>query len=305
MSLRTACPGVAIRGFWAALVVVLCFSGCSSSSFHSPTTGASASSPTAAIAGYVWDSRVKGLRPALSGHPGSGPPGEPRSREPRFNPRHPCPAHGLATRGRYWRRVFHCPAVGTADQAWRCCVSPDQQMTLSPSCANGLVYSPSHGSGLLITGLASSPRVQSIALRSSGPVSSAVISDSGAILLAAPNAKGTASLEILSATGSAQALSFSVQKIGGIAFLPGVDSAIIADSAANTVYLGKQLSSGPSFAAIAASAQGVSNPRAVATSADGHYAFVANGSGNNLLRIDLTSTGAPIAIALRMLHRLN
>jgi hypothetical protein len=35
----------------------------------------------------------------------------------------------------------------------------------------------------------------------------------------------------------------------------------------------------------------------VATSADGHYAFVANGSGNNLLRIDLTSTGAPIAIA--------
>jgi hypothetical protein len=294
MSLRTACPGVAIRGFWAALVVVLCFSGCSSSSFHSPTTGASASSPTAAIAGYVWDSRVKGLRP-LSGTLGAAHLESPLPGTA-LQSATPCPAHGLAL-GADTGGVFSIALPSGQPTRLGDAVSPDQQMTLSPSCANGLVYSPSHGSGLLITGLASSPRVQSIALRSSGPVSSAVISDSGAILLAAPNAKGTASLEILSATGSAQALSFSVQKIGGIAFLPGADSAIIADSAANTVYLGKQLSSGPSFAAIAASAQGVSNPRAVATSADGHYAFVANGSGNNLLRIDLTSTGAPIAIA--------
>jgi hypothetical protein len=117
------------------------------------------------------------------------------------------------------------------------------------------------------------------------------------MLVAAPKSNGTTSLQILAASGAAQALNSPIQKIGGMAFLPGADSAILADSAANTVYLGKQLSSGPSFAAIAAPAQGVSNPRAVTTSGDGHYAFVANGAGNNLLRIDLSSTAAALPIA--------
>jgi hypothetical protein len=148
----------------------------------------------------------------------------------------------------------------------------------------------------LISGLPASPRVQSISLRTAGSVTSAAVSDSGAILLAVPKTGGATSLAILSATGAQRTLPFSAQKIGGMAFLPGADSAIVADSAANTVYLGKQLSSSPSFAAIAAPAQGVSNPRAVATSADGHYAFVANGAGN-LLRIDLTSAAAPLPIA--------
>jgi DNA-binding beta-propeller fold protein YncE len=108
---------------------------------------------------------------------------------------------------------------------------------------------------------------------------------------------GTTSLEILPATGAAQTLSTSLQKVGGMAFLPGADSAIIADSPANTVYLGKQLSSAPSFTAIATAAQGVSSPRAVAASADGHFAFVANGVGNTLLRIDLNANAAPLPIA--------
>jgi DNA-binding beta-propeller fold protein YncE len=176
-------------------------------------------------------------------------------------------------------------------------VSADQQMVLSPSCANGLVYSPSRGSGLLISGLPSASRAQAITMSASGPLAGAAVSDSGAILFAVAKSDGTTSLEILSAAGAPQTLSASLQKVGGMAFLPGADSAVIADSAASTVYLGRQLSSGPSFTAIGASAQGVSNPRAVAASADGHFAFVANGAGNTLLRIDLNSNAAPIPIA--------
>ena len=294
MSFRTACPGAAIPCVWAALAVVLCFSGCSSSSFHSPTTKANASPPFAAIAGYVWDSRVPGIRP-LSGSLGAAHLESPLSGLA-LRSATPCAARGFALGGDAGGNIFSVALPSGQPTKLGDAVAPDQQMTLSPSCANGLVYSPSHGSGLLISGLPSAPRVQSIALTASGSIAGAAISDSGAILVAASSSGNTISLEIVSATGAAQSLTLSMQKIGAMAFLPGADSAIVTDSAANTVYLGKQLSSGSSFAAIAVSAQGVSNPRAVATSADGRYAFVANGSGNNLLRIDLTSMAAPLPI---------
>jgi hypothetical protein len=296
MSVRTPRSGVANPGIWIALAITLCFCGCSGfSPSRSGTSSANASPPSGAIAGYIWDSRVQGLRP-LSGSLGAAHLESPLT-GPALHSATPCPAHGFALGSDASGSVFSISLPSGQPTKLGGRVATDQQLTLSPSCANGLVYSPSHGSGLLISGLPSSPGVQSIALRTSGPLVSAAISDSGAILVSAPKSDGTATLEILSATGAAQVLSSPVQKIGGMAFLPGADSAIIADSAANTVYLGKQFSSGPSFAAIAASAQGVSNPRAVATSSDGHFAFVANGAGNNLLRIDLTSAAAPLAIA--------
>lgn len=273
---------------------MLCLSACSSSSFHSPTTSASASAPSAPVAGYVWDSRVQGLRP-LSGSLGAAHL-ESALSGPALQSAAPCPSRELALAGGTGG-VFSISLPSGQPARLGDAVAPDQQVTLSPSCANGLVYSPSSGSGLLISGVNSAPRVQSIALTTSGPVTSAAIADSGIILVAAPKSDGTTSLQILSATGTAQPLSISVQKIGGMGFLPGADSAIIADSAANKVYFGKQLSSSPSFTPIAASAQGVSNPRAVATSADGHFAFVANGTGKNVLRVDLASAATPLAVA--------
>ena len=279
-----------------ALAVIWCISGCSNSSFtHSTTSSAGANPPTAAIAGYVWDSRVQGLRP-LTGSLGAAHLESPLSGAA-LRSAAPCPAHGFALGGDAGGAVYAIALPSGQPTKLSDAVAPDQQMTLSPSCANGLVYSPSRGSGLLISGLPSSPRAQSIALTSSGPVAGAAIGDSGAILVAAPKAGGTTSFAFVSATGAAQALSFTLQKVGGMAFLPGADSAIVADAAANMVYLGRQLSSGASFVAIAVSGQGVSNPRAVTTSADGHFAFVANGAANHLLRIDLASTAAPLPIA--------
>ena len=281
---------------WFALAIPLCLSACSGfTPSHSATGSANAGSPSGAVAGYAWDSRAQGLRP-ISGTLGAAHLESPLS-GPALGSATPCPAHGFALGADASGSVFEIGLPSGQPTKLSDAVAADQQMTLSPGCGNGLVYSPSRGSGLLISGLPSSPRVQSITLRASGPVGSATISDSGAILVAQPNADGTAALEIVSASGAVQGLSSPVRKVGGMAFVPGADSAIIADSAANTVYFGKQLSSGPSFAAIGASAQGVSNPRAVVSSADGHFAFVANGTGNNLLRIDLTASAAPVPIA--------
>jgi hypothetical protein len=209
----------------------------------------------------------------------------------------PCPSHGFALAGDAGGNAFAIALPSGQPTKVGDPVAGDEQMVLSPTCSNGLVYSPSRGSGLLISGLPSSPRAQAITMSASGTLGGAAISDSGAILFAAVKSDGTTSLEILPATGAAQTLSTSLQKVGGMAFLPGADSAIIADSPANTVYLGKQLSSAPSFTAIATAAQGVSSPRAVAASADGHFAFVANGVGNTLLRIDLNANAAPLPIA--------
>jgi hypothetical protein len=295
MFVRTPRSGVAIPGIWIALAITSYLCGCSGySPPRSGTGSANASPPSGPIAGYIWDSRVHGLRP-LSGSLGAAHL-ESRLTGPALHSATPCPSHGLALGSDTSGSVFVIAVPSGQPTKLADAIASDQQLTLSPSCANGLAYSPSRGSGLLISGLPSAPRVQSIALRTSGPVASAAISDSGAILVAAPKSDGTVSLEILSATGAAQVLSSPLQKIGAMAFLPGADSAIIADSAVNTVYFGKQLYSGPSFSAIAGSAQGVSSPRAVASSADGHFAFVANGAGNSLLRIDLTSAAAPLAI---------
>lgn len=295
MSIRTTCSGASIARIWIALAVPLCLSGCSGfTPSHSATSSTNAGSPSGAIAGYIWDSRAQGLRP-LSGTLGAAHLESPLSGTA-LRSATPCPTHGFALGADAGGSVFEIGLPSGQPSKLGDAVAADQQMTVSPSCANGLVYSPSRGSGLLISGLPSSARVQSIAPGASGPVAGAAISDSGAILVAQPKPDGTVTLEIVSANGAAQALSSPVQKAGGMAFVPGADSAIIADSAANTVYFGKQLSSGPSFAVIAGAAQGVSKPRAVALSADGHFAFVANGAGNNLLRIDLTTTAAPVPI---------
>jgi len=296
MFVRTPRSGVAIPGIWIALAITSYLCGCSGySPSHSGTGNANASAPSGAIAGYIWDSRVHGLRP-LSGSLGAAHLESPLTGLA-LHSATACPDRKFALGSDTSGSVIAVSLPSGQPSKLGDAVAADQRLTLSPSCVNGLAYSPSRGSGLLISGLPSAPRVQSIALRTAGPVASAAISDSGAILVAAPKSDGTVSLEILSATGASQILTFPLQKIGGMAFVPGADSAIVADSAANTVYFGEQLSSRPSFAAIAAFAQGVSNPRAVASSADGHYAFVANGAGNNLLRIDLTTTTTPVPVA--------
>lgn len=294
-SARYTCSGLATPGLWAALALTLCLSGCSDSSpSRSATTSAIATPPAAAVAGYVWDSRVQGLR-QVSGSLGAAHLESPL---PGLTLRSatPCSSHGFALAGDAGGNVFAIALPSGQPIKVGNPVAGDQQMVLSPTCANGLVYSPSHGSGLLISGLPSSSRVQAITMSASGVLAGAVISDSGAILFAVQEFDGTTALEILSAAGAPKTLSTSLQKVGGMAFLPGVDSAVIADSAANTLYLGKQLSSGASLTPIAACAQGVSNPRAVAASTDGHFAFVANGAGNTLLRIDLNSKAAPLPI---------
>jgi hypothetical protein len=82
-----------------------------------------------------------------------------------------------------------------------------------------------------------------------------------------------------------------------MAFLPGADSAILADAAMNSVIEASHLTTNMSLSSVASAADGVAKPTAVAISADGHFAAVANHSGASVLRLDLSGQSAPISTA--------
>lgn len=290
-------------GLWSAFAIALCLSGCSSSdASRSRAASAGATPPSGAVAGYIWDSRREGLRP-LSGGLGAARLESPLP-GPALRAASPCPAHSFSLGADSGGNLFVITLPSGLRTNLNGPVASDQQIVLSPNCSNGLVYSPSRGSGVLIGGLPSQAHLQSIGLGSQGSIAAAAVSDSGAILIARPipgGADGTVSLEFLAAGGAVESLpSPSGQaggfRIGGMAFLPGADTAVIADATASVVYLARQLGPDPSFTAIATSLQGVSSPRAASVSRDGRFAFIANGAKKTLLRIDLTSTSAPLPI---------
>jgi hypothetical protein len=169
---------------------------------------------------------------------------------------------------------------------------PKASIVFSPSCTTSLVYAPGSPAALLVQGLLSAPTATPVSLPAGNSV--AAIADSGSILIAVPSANGASSIELLaSGTSAFQAVSV-LSRFGGMAFLPGADAALLADAAANTVVEASHLTTNISLTPLAAAADGVSQPVAVAVSADGQLAAVANSNGSSILRLDLSGKTAPV-----------
>jgi hypothetical protein len=86
----------------------------------------------------------------------------------------------------------------------------------------------------------------------------------------------------------------ALASFGGMTFLPGLDTMLLADASANTIVKATQLSGSLSLTPLASAADGVSQPMAVAVSADGLLAAVANQGDSSVLRLDLSSKTAPV-----------
>ena len=165
------------------------------------------------------------------------------------------------------------------------------KIAFSPSCTTALVYWPGGSQALLVQNLLSTAKITNATLPPG--VSSAIVADSGNIVTAELEADGSSAAELVSgATGSGQPI-MSLSIYGGMAFLPGADTVLMADAGTNTVIEASHVSNGPGVAVIAAAKDGVSSPVAVAASSDGHWAAVANGKGSSILRLDLTGQSAP------------
>jgi DNA-binding beta-propeller fold protein YncE len=126
-------------------------------------------------------------------------------------------------------------------------------------------------------------------------ITDAVVSDTGSLLVASKNGDGTVAVQLVPASGAAQTLE-TMQAYGAMAFAPSADTAVLADAGASAVLVASQLSSKPVLTHFAGAAQGASSPRAAAVSADGQFAFIANGTGGTVLRLNLAGPPALKAI---------
>ena len=168
-----------------------------------------------------------------------------------------------------------------------------QKLALSPSGNAALIYASDLSTLTLIQGLPGTPRPQTITLPGSAAAERAVVGDTGLILIATKQADGTSLVRSVTPSGSTATV-ITAGQLGGFAFLPHSTNALIADAAQNAVLLASGLGGTPGISRVAGLADGIAEPMAVAASADGRWAVVANRQGSTIVRVDLTNR-APIS----------
>jgi hypothetical protein len=179
-------------------------------------------------------------------------------------------------------------------------VALDASLTFSPSGLSAAVVSPSASAAMIISGLPSKAQVSTVTLPSGFAPANVAISDKGTLLVGV-NRPGTAGVQLglLSETHTYGAIG-SVQAWGGAAFLPGsaTDAAVVADGGSGQVtYFANLSGASPAVASLPATGL-LQKPVAVALSPDSKWAFVADASKSQVVRMSLASSGpAPSAIA--------
>jgi len=260
----------------------------------SPTGGTPLSASNTATSGPLlaawWDSTHKGLR-TVSGVLGAAIQGAPTFNDGSYNGASACIRKNIALLSNTSGSLFSVSLPQGTPVAIASNSNPKALIVFSPSCTSALVYASGTSAALLVRGLPSAATVTSVTL--STGTSSAVVGDSGSILTAVSVAGGTAIQLLAIGTNVAQPVTV-LGKFGGMGFVPGVDTALLADASANTVVEATSLTSNMSLTSLAGAADGVSNPAAIAISADGRFAAIANAKGSSVLRMDLSGQSAPV-----------
>jgi hypothetical protein len=260
-----------------------------------PSTTATSNVATGAVLGYAWDQSAAGLRPIL-GVPGAAQFGSPVFGGAGYNSARACPGKkfALLTNSSGQASIAPLPSgvpVQIADH-----LSAKEQIAISPSCSAALLYASGSSSAVLVQGLPASPKAQSLDLSQAGAVTSAVVSDTGLVLVASGQTAGAVSVQAVSADGTAMQVT-TVAGLGGMAFLPSSQNALIGDTGRSTIWLASGLPASTSLNRVATSSDGVTQPTAVASSSDGRWLIVANQNGASILRLDLTRQSAPAQVA--------
>ena len=288
-------------GFAAAcFVIFLACAGCGTSTasrgavsgaFPGSAGEAAASQP---ILGYTWDSNRGGLRTML-GVPGAATLSD-----------------NIVTTGPFTSAIFclrksYVLLTGSSGSVYimslpngepTLLTSPlaKQQVIVSPSCSKALVYAGGSSTGILIGGLPSTPQMEPLNFATQGSIVGAAVGDLGDVALAVLRSDGSTAIQLLSSSGGLSAPFSVLQTYGAMTFVPGSDTVLLGDSGANRVVMVSHPSTNPTSVQLASSADGVSQPLAIASSADGREAFVANAVGVPLLRLNLASTPAPAKV---------
>jgi hypothetical protein len=279
-----------------AIVAMVAFSGCGTSG-SAPGAGPSAGSAGAAVTsqpvlGYTWDAAHAGFR-TMFGVPGAASVSDNLVNEGGFSSAVLCMRKSYALLTNTAGNIYVVSLPDGDPLQITSQVMNNQRIVVSPSCTTALAYAQGASRGVLIAGLPSTPQIQSLNFGAAGSLVGAAVGDLGDVLLASSQPDGTASVQLLPASGSMSPLG-SLQAYGAMAFVPGSATALLADAGANKVLM---VSPSATAVSLASSSDGISLPLAIASSADGRLAVIANRSGTPLVRVALAAKSAPAKVA--------
>jgi hypothetical protein len=284
---------------YPSIVVMVALSGCGTgNSAHnagSSTASAEVAAASQPLLGYTWDSTHAGFRTML-GVPGAATLSNSFVTEGAFSSAVLClrKNYALLTNSSGSIYVVSLPD-GEPLQVTPQVVS-NQRIVVSPSCSTALVYAPGSSSSALITGLPSTPELKSLNFGAAASIVGAAAGDLGDLLLASGQPDGSVSVQLLPASGGMSIL-VTLQRYGAMAFATGGTTALLADAGANKVLMVSPSATAVSSVVLATSSDGVSLPFAIASSADGRQAVIANRTGTPLLRVALAANSAPAKVA--------
>ncbi|MGC1293433.1 MAG: hypothetical protein WA869_00200 [Alloacidobacterium sp.] len=243
---------------------------------------------TGPVLGAWWDTNAGGVR-GLYGIAGAAWQGKPSFNDGTYSGATVCMRQQFALLTTRAGALF----VGSIPQGTAAAVASqgivNARFSFSPSCTAAVAYVPGNASALLIQGLPATPKMSSVTLP--GGATTAAVSDSGSILVSMAQSSVVAIQLLANGSNAVQPVT-TVAKFGGMAFLPGADTALIADQGSNKIIEAAQMGGNPSLTQVAGSADGVAQPVAVAVSADGRSAAVVNQKDSSVIRVDLTGQSA-------------
>jgi hypothetical protein len=273
--------------FVAVLSITSCGSSPSSTS-NAPTNPLAGNQIAASgpVLGAWWDSSVGGLRIAY-GVAGAVHEGLPAYNDGAFAGAVVCMRKGIALLQTSAGALSLGSLPGGVPAPITKSGPSNARIAFSPTCVSAVEYAPGASNAYLLQGLPSSPTVQSVTLPSG--TNPAAVADTGSLLISRTQPDGAVEIQLLIAGNSSPQSFTTLTRFGGAAFLPGTNTALLADAVTNSLTEAVAKASGTiTLTQIAGTADGISKPLAVFASADGRFAAVANGSDSSVLRIDLT-----------------
>src|SRR5579863_6329196 len=253
----------------AAIALLLCSCGVTHTSLPTSQIGGTSNAASGPVLTAWWDPGIHGVR-TVYGVAGAAYQGPVAVQSNLFSSGFVCMRGSIALLLSASGEIFSASIPRGSPVAMVTTPLKKPQVVFSPSCTNALVYTSGAPSALLIQNLSSS--AQTLPLNLPSTVTTAIVADSGMVLMNLAGSDKSSSIQSVSPGATTSRAVTTLAQFGAMSFLPGRDTALLADSAANTIFEASVATGGISIEQIAGEGNGVSRPVAIAASADGRMA---------------------------------
>ena len=265
-----------------------CTAGCGTHVASTPSVGGGLAQPlvvSAPVLGFAWDSKAGTLR-QIDGVPGAAHVDASANTGDGFALAVAADSHDYALLLDAKGALYLATLAGGVPQ--QISTGPWSGVAISASGGYAVAYANTGTAPQLISGLPQQPAFHTMDAQGMH-ISSAAVGDDGTALLAASvSSGGTAVLAVPMGASAVRAL--TVGAVGGMAFVPRTDRALVANAASGAMTQLTRVNTEPSAAAV--NGAKLAQPVGLDVSADGRWALVANAAGM-VTRIDLSGQTQP------------